>query len=73
MSYSDPYTYAVPEVNPEMKSGSRGKQTNSAAAPVWYYKEPPANPEKKKDNAFMLVSIFKNSYMYFTDIRKPQI
>lgn len=48
MSYSDAHTYAVPEVNPEIKSGSSGKQTNSAAAPVCSYKEPQANPEKKR-------------------------
>lgn len=72
VSYSDPYTYAVTEVNPVIKSGSRARQTNSEAAPVWSYKEHPANPEKsKKDNAIILVSISK--YTRFTDIRKPEI
>lgn len=28
----------------------RGRQTNSAAAPVCSYQEPPANPEKLKMN-----------------------
>lgn len=52
LSYSDPYMYATTEVNFVVRSGSRGRQTNSAAAPVWSYQEPPANPEKLRiDNA----------------------
>ena len=44
LSYSAPYIKAPLEVNLVVRSGSGGRQTNSAAAPVWSHHDPPAKP-----------------------------
>ena len=45
LSYSAPYIKALFDVYLVVRSGSGGRQTNSAAAPVWSYHDPPAYPE----------------------------